>query len=94
MGEMGGKEANHDQRKIATLRRTASILNARGTNDASGSRGREVLQCQSIVACYHFYRQPTHKLIRTGDSPIIQAAGSRSPKKALPRAMNKNDAYI
>ena len=36
MREMGGKVANYD------LRRTVSVVNARYTNDASGSRGREV----------------------------------------------------
>ena len=65
------REENHD-RRTATSRGTA-FLSAQDTNDESGSWGRKVLQCQSIVACYHPYRQPIHKHTRT------EYFSSRSP---------------
>ena len=63
----GWKGSKLRSTKNRHARRTVSVVNARDTNDASGSRGREVPQYQSHSRCSDVISKLECLLVRSDD---------------------------
>jgi hypothetical protein len=87
---MGGGKANHGRGRIARPHPLASVLDARGTNDASGSRGprfSSAISWSDIILI-------TNQCITLYCRGFPNHTGFRSPKNARHRVANPKTTNI